>query len=267
MNSITDLMRLDERVVAVTGGASGIGLATVEAVIELGGHAAIIDISEEMVQAEVSRLTAKGAIARGYVADVTQEQSINQALDTATSDMGSLHGVVASAGIRMKSQSATDLEFAEWDRILRINLSGTFLTCRAAARILAPRKQGSIVTVASLSAHSARVNQSAYCVSKAGVVQFSRVLALELAGSGVRVNSVCPGTTVTAMFEKALEQDGERIITDRIEGALSGFRGGIPLRRLGEAIDQAAAVAYLLSDASRHVTGQSILVDGGESLT
>lgn len=265
--SVADLMRLDGRAVAVTGGASGIGLATIEAVLNLGGHAAIIDISEELVVKEVSRLSEVGAVIRGYVADVTDEGSISRALDAATDDMGGLYGVVASAGVRMKSGPVADLDAAMWERILRINLTGTFLTCKAAARILAPRGHGSIVLLASLSARLARIDQSAYCVSKAGVVHFSRVLALELASSGVRVNSVCPGTTVTAMFSAALEQDGERIFADRVNGSPSRFRGGIPIRRLGDAIDQAAAVAYLLSDASRHMTGQELYIDGGESLT
>ncbi len=266
-DSVQQLMRLDGRAMAVTGGASGIGLATVEAVVELGGRPAIIDISEQMVERELTRFAAVGTHVHGYVADVTDEDSITRALDTAARDMGGLQGVVAAAGVRMKSRPVTDLDLSDWNNVLAINLTGTFLTCKAAARIMIPQGQGSIVTVASLSGHSARVNQSAYCASKAGVVHFSRGLALELASSGVRVNSVCPGTTVTAMFEKALEQDGDRIIRDRVEGTLTGFRGGIPLRRLSDAIDQAAAVVYLLSDASRHVTGQSLLVDGGESLT
>lgn len=264
--SIDAMMRLDGQSIGVTGGASGIGLAVVEAVLALGARATIIDLSEEAVEREVARLSGVGHDVDGHVVDICDGAATRAALQAAAAHTGALDGVVASAGTRMKSQPLLDLDDADWQRIMDINLTGVFLTCKAAAHVMVPQQRGSIVTIASLSGHAARLNQSAYCVSKAGVVQLSRVLALELASANIRVNSVCPGTTVTAMFDKALEQDGDRIARDRVEGNLGGFRAGIPLRRLSDAIDQAAAAVYLLTDLSRHVTGQSMLVDGGESV-
>ena len=261
-----DLTRFDGKTVLVTGGASGIGLETVRCLAGLGATVAILDLAKDDVDTQVDSLRADGYEAFGCVADITDSTAVTEAFESVLQRTGSLDGLVANAGIRMRSRPVVDLKHVVWDNLIRVNLTGTFLTCQAAARIMCAQRSGSIVTVASLSAHDARVNQSAYCVSKAGVVQFSRVLALELAQMGVRVNAVCPGTTATAMFTTALEQEGESIIRDRIEGSLSAMRGGIPLRRVADPIDPAAAIVFLLSEAARHITGQSLLVDGGESL-
>jgi 2,3-dihydro-2,3-dihydroxybenzoate dehydrogenase len=127
-------------------------------------------------------------------------------------------------------------------------------------------KSGAIVAVASLSGFAPRIGQSAYCVSKAGVIQFARTLALELAEHRIRVNSVCPGTVNTALIKQAQAQDGPQILQDRIYGNAARFRPGIPLRQIAEPEDIAATILFLLSPAARHITGQTIFVDGGESI-
>jgi NAD(P)-dependent dehydrogenase (short-subunit alcohol dehydrogenase family) len=188
------------------------------------------------------------------------------ATDQAVAKFGRLDGLVANAGIRMRSVPFTELDEDVWDQIIRVNLRGVFISCRAAAPHMIAAKTGSIVTVASISARLARLDQSAYCASKAAVIQLSRALALELAQHGIRVNAICPGTVNTAMFQKALVQDGDKILHDRIHGSATRFRSGIPLRRIAEVEDAAGSILFLLSDAARHITGQALSIDGGESI-
>jgi NAD(P)-dependent dehydrogenase (short-subunit alcohol dehydrogenase family) len=264
--SVDEMLRLDGKSVAVTGGASGIGLGTVEAVLSLGARATIIDRSDEAVDRAITRLSGLGFPVDGHVADVTDAHAVDRALFAATEHTGRLDGLVASAGTRMRFQPMTEIALEEWQRLLDVNLTGLFVTCRSAAQIMTRQGHGSIVLIASLSGHVARYHQSAYSITKAAALHMGRVLALELAAVNVRVNSVSPGTTVTPMFEEALKREGERIVAERIQGSLDRHRGGIPLRRFAESIDQAAAAVFLLSDAARHITGQSLLVDGGESL-
>ncbi|MEU4418686.1 SDR family NAD(P)-dependent oxidoreductase [Nocardia salmonicida] len=264
--SVTEMFRLDGKSIAVTGGASGIGLATVEAVLALGARATIIDRSADGVDQAVADLSAAGYDVDGHVADVTDGEAIDQAMRAAVAHTGTLDGLVASAGTRMTFQPMTELPLEEWQRVLDVNLTGLFLTCKSVAKVMTTQRHGSIVTIGSLSGHAPRYHQSAYSVSKAGAEHLTRILALEVANVGVRVNCVSPGTTLTAMMETALETEGDQVLKERVEGNLDKHRGGIPLRRLSEPIDQAAAAVFLLSDAARHITGQSLLVDGGESL-
>jgi 2,3-dihydro-2,3-dihydroxybenzoate dehydrogenase len=264
--SVEALLRLDGKSIAVTGGASGIGLAVVEAVLSLGARATIIDQVADIVQDVVGRLGDDGFDVDGQVADVTDSAAVEEALHEAASHTGQLNGLVASAGTRMKFRPMTELTDEEWQRVVNVNLNGLFFTYRAGARIMTQQGHGSIVTIASLSGHVPRYHQSVYGVSKAAALQLSRVLALELAADGVRVNTVSPGTTLTPIFESALKTEGDGIVKQRIGGDLARHRGGIPMRRFADPIDPAAAAVFLLSDAARHITGESILVDGGEAL-
>jgi 2,3-dihydro-2,3-dihydroxybenzoate dehydrogenase len=264
--SVEAMLRLDGKSIAVTGGASGIGLAVVEAVLSLGARATIIDYLPETVQDVVGRLADEGFDVDGQVADVTDSAAVEKALQEAASRTGQLDGLVASAGTRMKFRPMTELTDEEWQRVVNVNLNGLFYTHRAGAKIMTQQGHGSIVTIASLSGHVPRYHQSVYGVSKAAALQLSRVLALELAADGVRVNTVSPGTTLTPIFESALQTEGTDIVKQRIGGDLARHRGGIPMRRFADSIDPAAAAVFLLSDAARHITGESILVDGGEAL-
>jgi 2,3-dihydro-2,3-dihydroxybenzoate dehydrogenase len=264
--SVEALLRLDGRSIAVTGGASGIGLAVVEAVLSLGARATIIDYLPDAVEGAVRRLADEGFDVDGKIADVTDSVAVDEALRHAASHTGQLNGLVASAGTRMKFRPMTELTDEEWQRVVDVNLNGLFYTHRAGAKIMAQQGSGSIVTIASLSGHVPRYHQSVYGVSKAAALHLSRVLALELAADGVRVNTVSPGTTLTPIFESALQTEGADIVSQRIGGDLARHRGGIPVRRFADPIDPAAAAVFLLSDAARHITGESILVDGGEAL-
>jgi NAD(P)-dependent dehydrogenase (short-subunit alcohol dehydrogenase family) len=259
-------MSFEGQVVAITGGASGIGYASAERVVQRGGSVVLIDVNASAAKDAAARLDATGKKAVGVGADVTDATAIGAALQVAIERHGRLDGLVTSAGIRQSSARIADLPLETWEKILRVDLGGTFLTCQAASRIMGSAATGAIVNVSSLSGHSPRVGQAAYCAAKAGVISLTKVLALELAASNVRVNCVCPGTTITPFNSEALKREGEQGVQTRIEGDTRQYRPGIPLRRLAEAGDVAESIVFLLSAEARHITGIELFIDGGESV-
>lgn len=256
-----------DRVFVVTGGASGIGLATVRLLLDHGASVAIID-----TQPIASALEAPGSAAtRGdhlYVlrADVCDTAQVEAATSAAFERFGRLDGLVCSAGVRASPLAAIELDDAVWDRVMAVNLRGTFVANRAVGRVLARNGGGSIVNVSSISGKAARIGGIAYGVSKAAVIHLGRILALELAESHVRVNTVCPGITDTPMINLVPDQDADQLKNQRIYGSTSGFRPGIPLRRIARPEEPAAAIVFLLSPSAGHITGQELFVDGGETL-
>ena len=260
-------MTLDGLVFAVTGGASGIGLATAELALRRGASVALVDRNADGVAAAAERLDPSRGRSVGLAADVSDPASIGAALDQAHERFGRFDGVVACAGIRQPSARIADLSLDVWERIIAVDLGGTFLTLQAASRIFKRTgSPGAIVAVSSLSGHSPRVGQAAYCAAKAGVISLTKVLALELAAQGVRVNCVCPGTVLTPFNQEALQREGEQGVQTRIHGDTAQYRPGIPLRRLGEASDVAESIVFLLGAGARHLTGLELFVDGGESI-
>ncbi len=259
-------MRQEARVVAVTGAASGIGLETARQLAASGAKVALIDVdSAALPAAERAIPHAEGQLL-SLAADTAETSQMEGAVEAITARFGRLDGFVANAGVRMRSTPVMELDDAVWDRLMRVNLRGVFVACRAGARPMIAAKAGAIVAVASLSGFAARIGQSAYCVSKAGVIQFARTLSLELAEHRIRVNAVCPGTVNTAILKQAQVQDGPQVLHDRIYGNVARFRPGIPLRQIAEPEDIAGTILFLLSPAARHITGQTIFVDGGESI-
>jgi NAD(P)-dependent dehydrogenase (short-subunit alcohol dehydrogenase family) len=259
-------MDFSGQAIVITGGAGGIGLETARQLVEKGASVAIFDLSEAALAKAAETLRHSDRVMTA-VADSADTASMESAFNAVTKKFAKLNGLVANAGIRMQSTPVTELEDEVWDQVIRVNLRGVFVAIRGAARIMKKGGTGgSIVTVASLSGQVGRIDQSAYATSKAGAIHLSRVLAVELAGDNIRVNAVCPGTVNTAMLKKAQAQDGEQVLKDRIFGSQSRFRPGIPLRRIAEAEDVASTIVYLMSDGARHVTGQAVSIDGGESV-
>ncbi|MFC4908166.1 SDR family oxidoreductase [Actinomadura gamaensis] len=199
--------------------------------------------------------------------DVTDPVAVEAAVDDAERELGPLDIAVNVAGI-LRQANVADLTDADWAATFAVNTTGVFHVSRAAARRMAARGRGSIVTVASNAAGIPRAGMSAYAASKAAAVMFTKCLGLEVAARGVRCNTVCPGSTLTGMqramwAETGGADEGARRV---VEGDLASHRTGIPLGRVADPADVADAVLFLASDLARHVTMHDLYVDGGATL-
>jgi NAD(P)-dependent dehydrogenase (short-subunit alcohol dehydrogenase family) len=259
----------EDKVVAITGGAGGIGLATATRLLARGQRVVVLDLAVADVDRAVTDLSATAAADRvaGFACDTTDEESFRVAMKSVKERFGRLDGMVTAAGVRQTAASALDLDLAVWSNTQAVNVTGTFIAAREAARVMVETgRPGSIVTIASVAGVSARVNQAAYATSKAAVIHLSRGLAVEWAAHHIRVNIVSPGPTKTAMIELAAINDGPGALDDKLYGSLAQFRPGIPLGRLAEPVEQAAAIDFLLSDDASFITGVNLGVDGGSGV-
>jgi NAD(P)-dependent dehydrogenase (short-subunit alcohol dehydrogenase family) len=251
--------------VLITGGAGGMGEAMARRLATSGARVAIVDLKPDEVMDAASRMQDDGLDVIGVPADTTDEDAMAAAVSDTVRNFGSLYGLITAAGIRQTAARFTDIDLTLWRTIMEVNLTGTFVAIRAATPELVATR-GAIVSVASVTAAGARMNQSAYATSKAAVLHLTKQVALELAGSGVRANCLCPGVTSTPMIEQAVRTDGPGVLDAKLKGSLEQFRPGIPLGRLAEPDDQAAAAEYLLSKDSAFITGIGLYVDGGVSM-
>ena len=252
--------------VVISGGARGMGLAVARRLVEGGTAVGIFDMEGEALAAAVAGLQECSGAVRGYRVDTAEERAVEEGMDEAARTLGPIAGAVVAAGVRQKSVSSLDVTLDDWDRIFRVNARGAFVFARAAARRMRQRGGGSIVTIASFVATRARMGTVAYGASKAALLQMTRVLALDLAPYGIRVNATCPSATLTPMLEQAARDEGPQVIRDKVEGSLAEFRAGIPLGRLGTPEEQAAAIVFLLSEESSFITGAALPVDGGVTM-
>lgn len=254
---MTSLYDLTGSLALVTGGGGGIGLATAQLLGAYGARILIIDIRAPELETAIAGLRQSGIDATGWVGDITDEATCDALVDRATSELGVVDILINNAG----SGSHTLPErvtMAEWHHMIALNLTGSFLMARAVGRkLLAAGKGGSIVNISSLAATSAlgRGNIS-FSVAKAGVNQMTRELAVEWAGAGIRVNAVQPCQVNTPGFSQLANSPGGKELLERM------IRG-IPLGRLAESEDCAAAVHFLASSAASMITGIILPVDGG----
>ena len=192
--------------------------------------------------------------------------SVEHLVEAARSRHGRLDALVNSAGI-LVPEPFLEVAPSTWDRAFAVNARGAFLTAQAVARALVDQGSGgSIVLVASILAHVARLRNVAYCASKAAVVQAARCMALELAPHGIRVNVVSPGSTETPMLVTDQLGGDPVLLESVVRGNAEDWRLGIPLGHLASPADQAEVAVFLVGDASRHLTGAELVVDGGQSL-
>jgi NAD(P)-dependent dehydrogenase (short-subunit alcohol dehydrogenase family) len=244
--------------VIVTGGASGIGLASAWALAEVGRPVALWDLQADAARAAADEIAAKFAVPTAAIGlDVRDSAVFPEAIATSRELLGSIGGLVHAAGI--SGAAPVDvIDEAAWDAVLDINLRAEALIVRALLPDLRRAGPGSaIVGIASIEGHVAHPAIPAYCASKAGLLGLTRSLALALAPEGIRVNAVCPGFIETPLFSPAISA----------EGARAAYEARIPMGRLGQPDDIAAVVRFLLSDDARYVTGTDIVVDGGTILS
>lgn len=247
---------LQGKVAIVTGAAQGIGRAIAEAYVKHGAKVLLGDINEDKLIQTTSELKGQFDHHTQYaVLDVSDEESVDAAVQGAVNEFGKLDIMVNNAAI-LKAYLIVDFPLKDWQDIFRVNMEGTFLCSRAAARqMIKQGTPGSIINIASASARKADSKHAAYSSSKAAIVAFTRILALELGEYGIRANAILPGATMTEMLQD---------VFDRVPGIREDLIGKTVLGKLGQPEDQANAAVFLGSDMASHITGEHLVVSGGE---
>jgi NAD(P)-dependent dehydrogenase (short-subunit alcohol dehydrogenase family) len=239
---------LANRVCIVTGGAQGIGQACAQRLAREGARIVVADVDDAKGQALAQELQAS------YVhCDVGDKRQVDALVAHTISTYGRIDVLVNNAGI-FKAADFLDVTEADFDTVLRVNLKGSFLVGQAVAREMARTGGGSIINMSSVNGVLAIPNIASYNVSKGGINQLTRVMALSLAEHGIRVNAVAPGTIATELAAKA-------VLTS--DAAKAKIMSRTPMKRLGEPHEIADVVAFLASDAASYMTGEIVVVDGG----
>lgn len=252
-------MKLKDRVAIVTGGAQGIGAACAKALAEDGARVVVADLNELGAAAVAKEIAAAGGMALATRADIAVKTEVEAMVRFAVDHFGRLDILVANAGI-VHAAEFTELSEDDFDRVLRVNLKGPFLCGQAAARQMlaqSPRGDGSrgvIVNMSSVNAVLAIPNQVPYVVSKGGLNQLTKVMAVALAPKGIRVMGIGPGSIATEMLKTA-------VLTN--EAARQKIMARTPLGRLGEPAEIARIAVFLASDDASYLTGSTVYPDGG----
>lgn len=250
------MKRLADRVAVVTGGGSGIGAAICRAFAAEGASVAVTDIS-----ANQAEQVAQGIGGRAWAFDVADSEAVEAACDEIERALGPIEVWVNCAGV---SYIIPFLECSEdiWKQTLDINLTGTFVCCRAALRRMVTRERGVILSMSSQSGKAGNSHYAAYCASKFGVIGLTQSLALEFAPHGIRVNALCPGVVFTPLWDQMLD-DYARKRNMRPEEVKPYLESKIPLGRLCTPEDVANTAVFLASDEAAYMTGQAINISGG----
>jgi NAD(P)-dependent dehydrogenase (short-subunit alcohol dehydrogenase family) len=237
--------------VIVTGAAQGIGRAVALRLASPGLHLAVWDVKTDGVEETAKLCGEKGVVSRAWSINVSDADAVEAGVSAFEREWGKPDGLVNNAGIFPRAR-ALDMNLVEWDQVLRVNLTGTFVTARAVAARMKDLGRGAIVNTASGRALAGAANGAHYSASKGGIIALTKSLALDWAAYGIRVNCIIPGLTDTAqprveMGDNELYAAGERI----------------PMGRIGRPEDIAAVVEFLLSDDAGYMTGQSVAANGG----
>lgn len=248
-----DMFNLSGRTALVTGASSGLGVQFARALSDNGAAIALVARRADRLKALKDEIEAKGGRAVAIEADVTDRAAMTRAFDAAEKAFGTVTILVNNAGVAHGGR-AVEMPAEEWRKVLSTNLDAVFFWAQEAARrLLAARKQGAIVNIASVLGLAVSKGAVAYAAAKAGVVQVTKALAVELAFKGVRVNAIAPGWFVTEMNDDYLS--GE---------AGTALKREIPMGRFGNPGDLDGALLLLASDAGAYITGATIVVDGGQ---
>jgi 2-hydroxycyclohexanecarboxyl-CoA dehydrogenase len=244
--------KLDNRIAIVTGAGQGIGAAIATKLAAEGATVVATDINEETAKATAAAI-GHGAV--GILTDVADRESVGAMVDRVVSELGRVDVLVNNAGWD-KAEPFVDSQPSDWDRIIAINLYGQLNTCHKVLPLMAAQGYGRVVNIGSDSGRVGSSGEAVYSAAKGGVIAFTKTIAREMARAGVTANCVSPGPTDTALFAS--------IGGDKLRDALTR---AIPLRRLGQPSDLANAVAFLASDEAAFITGQTVSVSGGLTMS
>ena len=247
-------LSLQGKKTVVTGAKGGIGKAVAHLFAESGADVVVVDkmVDDGQLDAVAQDIRSLGGNAAAIQANVQSKSEVARLFQQCLKDFQRIDILVNCAGV-LSTSKIIDMPEEEWDDTLGVNLKGTFLCCQAAARQMAEQRAGNIINIASEFGLKAAVERGAYCASKAGIINLTRVLALELAEFNIRVNAIAPGVIKTPMSWRYWN-DPELLKTSEAR---------IPIGRLGTPEEVASAVLFLASDAGSYITGQTLLVDGG----
>jgi 2-hydroxycyclohexanecarboxyl-CoA dehydrogenase len=244
---------MSARVAMVTGAGRGIGAAIAERLAVAGFAVAVCDLDGRTAEETARKISASGASARAFAMDVSRGDAVGVGVDAIEGSLGPVHALVNNAGIDVIGLFL-DSDEAAWDRLLSVNLKGVLHCTKRVLPSMVARRGGRIVNIASDAGRVGATAEAVYSATKGGVIAFSKALAREVARSQGTVNCVCPGATDTALLAQ-LGAYNERLLT--------GLTRAIPLGRLAQPPDIAAATAFLASDEAAYITGQSLSVSGG----
>ena len=255
--STFDLFKLDGKVALVTGGGSGLGKQIVEALADAGCSIAICSRKIENCQATVSELKNLGINANAYRCDISDEEEVIELVSNVIRDFGTIDILINNSGTTWGA-SVEEMPLSAWEKVFKVNSTGTFLMCREVGKWMVKNKAGKIINISSVAGLKAEppeiLNAIGYSSSKAAVLHFTKDLARKWAQHNIYVNAIAPGFFPTKMTKAVLEKKLDQIINKN------------PLKRVGDSEALKGAVVYLASSASDFVTGQVITVDGGSSL-
>lgn len=249
-------MAMEGKVIAITGAASGIGLAVTNVIASRGAKLALADMAERPLKDLVEDLKKRGVEATGTVLNVTSDVQVQNWIASTVKYFGKLDGAANVAGWGGGFVNLEDTDNATWDKILSVNATGTFYCLRAELKALG--NGGSVVNVASLAGIRGSTGLGAYVASKHAVVGLTKTAAREAGVKGIRVNAIAPGPTETPMLNSLLAGP----MTETSSSALNTY-SSLPLGRMAQPEEQARAVAFLLSDDASFITGAVLSVDGG----
>jgi NAD(P)-dependent dehydrogenase (short-subunit alcohol dehydrogenase family) len=250
-----DRYRVDGSTALVTGAGSGIGRATAVLLAQLGASIVCVDVNADGLDGTLALVAEHGGRAEAEIADVSATPDVERVMARADA-LGAGLSIVANIAGVLGETAIADTDDAEFDRVLAVNLRGVFLCCREAVRVMRPHRAGSIVNLSSAIVARAVAGYGPYAVSKGGVVTLTKALAAEHCGDGIRVNAIAPGFVVSPMTVGRHPREEQQRVADSITA-------NIPLKRAGAPEDIAYAVAYLASDASAYMTGQTLHINGG----
>jgi NAD(P)-dependent dehydrogenase (short-subunit alcohol dehydrogenase family) len=241
----------------VTGASRGIGRSIAVALAEAGADVALVARSEDGLAETASAVVSAGRKAFVIPADVTRQEAVGDAVAAAIDQLGHVDVVVNNAGGSNFMVGFRDLRLAGWEKLMRLNLDSAVYVCHAFAGHLLDRGQGSVINVASVAGVASSPLLSPYGAAKAGLISLTKSLAVEWGGDGVRVNALCPGWTATEL--------NRNLWADPAAGPATVAT--VPMRRWGRAEEMAGPAVFLASDASSFMTGQVLIVDGGQTVS